>query len=263
MPSGFQMIKIVRLLVKAVFALPLFVFGLWLVQQLYFPELRAGKSQEVSVMADADDLFFRKAQQDALPVPRGHFHMIDNYIFQATPFEPICRTCHGTYAHGKEAKVRSFLNSHEGFLACAVCHVRKDPADKTFSFTWVDGQTGETTMAVEGEYGKFPAKIFPKKMDARGKEQIIHPISEESAQAFLARREKLTPDEVAQAKAKLHENISKKPVSCIECHKRGGYLGFAELGFAKNRVAHLTSLEVANMIDKYETFYLPEVLDLR
>ncbi len=89
----------------------------------------------------------------------------------------------------------------------------------------------------------------------------MRPISEKSAEAFLKHREKVTPDQVAQAKNKLHETISKKPVACIECHKSDGYLDFAELGFANNRVEHLTSLEIANMIDKYETFYLPGVLE--
>jgi hypothetical protein len=248
-------------LVKAVFVLPLFVFGLWLIQALYFPEWRSAK-REGLLQTDGGDDFFRKIGLQKAPVPRDHFHMIDAFIFQPGPYEPICRTCHGTYAHSKEKRIRSFLNSHEGFLACAVCHVRKEPADKSISFTWVDRQTGVAGMAVEGKYGKFPAQIFPKRIFASGQEEIIRPMSEKSAQAFLEHREKLTPDQVAQAKAKLHEHISKKPVVCLECHKSGGYLDFAELGFAKNRVDHLTSSEVASMIEKYETFYLPEVLDL-
>jgi len=254
--------KIGTFVVKAIFVLPLFVFGLWLIEGLYFPDLRASKTEEPLQTAAADD-FFRRIGLEKAPVPRDHFHMIDPYIFQPGPYEPICRTCHGTYAHGKDKKIRSFLNSHEGFLACAVCHVRRDPADKTISFTWVDRQTGTASMTVEGQYGKFPAQIFPNRILADGGEAIIRPMSEKSAEAFLKNRDKLTPDQVAQAKAKLHEHISKKPVVCIECHKKDGYLDFAGLGFPKNRVDHLTSSEVANMIGKYETFYLPEVLDLR
>ena len=254
--------KVGVFLIKTVFVLPLFVFGLWLIQSLYFPELRAAKPAG-SMQTGESDVIFRKLWLQKAAVPREHFHMIDDFIFQPGPYEPICRTCHGTYAHSKKKKIRSFLNSHEGFLACAVCHVRKDPADKTISFTWVDRQTGMATMAVEGEYGKFAGKIFPKKISASGKETILRPVSEKSAEEFLKHRDKLTPDQVAQAKAKLHEGISEKPATCIECHKKGGYLGFAELGFAKNRVEHLTSSEVASMIEKYETFYLPEVFDVK
>ena len=252
--------KIGTFVVKAVFGLPLLVFGLWLIQMLYFPAAKASKS-EVPLTAVGDDLMFREIWLETEPVASGHFHMVDASIFQTAPYEPICRTCHGTYAHSKEKKVRSILNSHEGFLACAVCHVRKDPADKTFSFTWIDQKTGRTSMAVEGEYGQFPAKIFPKKVSARGQESIIQPISEKAAQEYLKYKDQFTPDQVAQAKAKLHEQISKKPILCVECHRKEGYLSFAELGFPQNRVDHLMSSEVATMIEKYETFYLPEVMD--
>jgi hypothetical protein len=253
-------IKIGKLVLKAVFVLPLFAFGLWLIQMLYFPEVKANKS-ELPLQAVSEDLMFRKIWQETEAVSSRHFHMVDTDIFQPGPYEPVCRTCHGTYAHSKNKKIRSLLNFHEGFLACAVCHLRKDPADNTFSFTWVDQETGTTAMAVEGEYGKFSAKIFPGRTSTRGQITIIRPISEKSAQAYLEYKDKFTPDQVARAKAKLHEHISKKPIMCIECHRKEGYLNFSKLGFPQNRVDHLISSEVATMIEKYETFYLPEVMN--
>ena len=253
-------IKIGTLILKAVFVLPLLAFGIWLLQMLYFPEVKAGKA-EMPLRAVSADIMFRKIWQETEPVSSDHFHMVDAHIFEPGPYEPICRTCHGTYAHSKDKKIRSLLNFHEGFLACAVCHVRKDPADETFSFTWVDRETGTIVTAVEGEYGKFPAKIFPEKTSARGQVTIIRPISEKSAQAYLQYKDQFTPDQVAQAKAKLHEHISKKPILCIECHRKKGYINFVQLGFPQNRVDHLTSSEVATMIEKYETFYLPEVMN--
>jgi mono/diheme cytochrome c family protein len=247
-------------LVKAVFVLPLFAFGLWLVQMLYLPEMKIGQAQAPVETAEDEDIFsriFHRKDQ----VPPGHFHMIDEYVSQPGPYQPICLTCHGTYPHSKEKKVRSILNFHNGFLACAACHVRKDPADKTFAFTWVDRQTGMPYAAVEGEYGKYPAKIFPTKRSKLGRQDVIRPVSEKSAQEFLKHKDKYTPDQVAQAKIKLHERLSKKPVFCVECHQKQGYIAFAKMGFRENRVDHLTSSEVANMIEKYETFYLPEVID--
>ena len=47
----------------------------------------------------------------------------------------------------------------------------------------------------------------------------------------------------------------------MDCHKKDGYLDFAKLGYPRNRVDHLASSEVASMIEKYETFYLPAVID--
>lgn len=245
---------------KAVLAMPLVLFGIWLLQMLYVPQGKPPKYERPEQSVQEDNIF-KKILLRREQVPRGHFHMTDEHISQPEPYQPICLTCHGTFPHSKEKKVRSILNFHNGFLACAVCHVRKDPADETFSFIWVDRKTGMSSMVVAGEYGKYPAKIFPMRAFSQGQAEIIHPVSQESARQFLKHKDLYTPDQVAEAKMKLHEPLSKKPVFCTECHKKDGYFDFAELGFPKNRVDHLTSSEVANMIEKYETFYLPEVID--
>ena len=246
--------------VKAIFAIPLFLLGLWLLQMLYTPDTQAHKSTQTSKPAE-DEGIFRKILKNDQRQPRAHFHMIDEHLDQPEPYQPICISCHGTFPHSKEKKVRSLLNFHTGFMACAVCHYRKDPADKTFSFVWVDRVSGTTSRRANGEYGKYPAKIFPARTTAENAEMIIHPVNEKSAREFLELKDQFTPDQIAQAKIKLHEQISQKPVFCIDCHKKDGYLSFKNLGYPKNRVNHLVSSEVAGMIGKYETFYFPEVID--
>jgi hypothetical protein len=116
-------------------------------------------------------------------------------------------------------------------------------------------------MSVEGGFGRYPAKIYPMRKSADGHLQILHPVNEKAAEEFMRLKDKFTPDQMAKAKIKLHENISKKPVFCNECHKKDGYFDFAKLGFPENRVDHLTSTEITGMIDKYETFYMPEAID--
>ena len=246
--------------VKAIFAIPLFLLGLWLLQMLYTPDTEAHKSAQTSKPAEEEGIF-RKILKSDKRRPQPHFHMVDEHLAQPEPYQPICISCHGTFPHSKEKKVRSLLNFHTGFMSCAVCHYRKDPADETFSFAWVDRVTGTTSRQANGEYGKYPAKIFPARITAGGSETIIHPVSEQSAREFLELKEQFTPDHMAQAKIKLHELISPKPVFCMDCHKKDGYLNFENLGFSKNRVNHLVSSEVAGMIENYETFYLPEVID--
>jgi hypothetical protein len=246
--------------VKAVFAIPLFLFGLWLLQMLYSPQLEAHKAVETQRPAEEEGIF-RKILKSDKRKPQPHFHMLDEVVHQPEPFQPICLSCHGTFPHSKEKKDRSLLNFHTGFMACAVCHYRRDPADKTFSFVWVDRVTGIISRKAEGEYGKYPAKIFPVKSTVENAEMVIHPVSEKAAREYLELKHRFTPDQMAEAKIKLHEQISQKPVSCVDCHKKDGYLNFAKLGFPKNRVNHLVSTEVASMIEKYETFYLPQVID--
>lgn len=247
-------------LAKMIFTVPLFLFGIWLVQLIYFPHLDLSAKAKAKKAAP-EETVFRKILTRSNDDGRGHFHMLDEYITQPEPFKPLCLTCHGAYPHSKEKRIRSILNFHTGFMACAVCHVRKDPAHKDYFFVWVDRNTGIASATVEGEFGKYPAKIYPMIITSDNEKKIFRPVSEKAAQEYLKLKDIYTPDQNAQAKIMLHEKISKKPVFCTECHKKDGYLNFADLGFPKSRINHLISTEVAGMIDKYETFYLPSVID--
>lgn len=247
-------------LIKTAIILPLVLFGLWLLKLVYLPPAEAKKTPMLSKPSFETGIFHRiLTGQEA--VSHNRFHMLDGALAQPEPFHPLCTNCHGTYPHSKEKKVRSLLNFHNGFMACAVCHVRKAADDRDYSFVWVDRQTGLMATSVKGGFGKYPAKIFPIQVTAKGQKRLFRPVSEKAAEEFLRLKDKFSPDQMAQAKIKLHEGISKKPVFCTECHKKDGYIDFAELGFPKNRIDHLTSTEVAGMIGNYETFYLPEAID--
>lgn len=261
--AGRVLHKILRLplfLLKVAYLLPILLFGLWLLQMLYFPQLEARKIAEF-VKSKKEENIFKTflIQKDA--VPREHFHMTDEYVTRKEPILPLCSTCHGTYPHSKEKKVRAILNFHTGFIACSVCHARKEPGTKDIIFKWVHWKTGEILDKVKGEYGKYPAEIFPVKIDDKGRKTIFRPVDYQSAKHYLLIRQKLTSDQIAQAKIKLHEHISEKPVFCSDCHKKDGYLDFIKLGFSRQRVNHLNSTEVVGMIQKYKTFYLPSEID--
>jgi hypothetical protein len=222
-----------HVLIKTAIILPLIVFGLWMLKLLYLPSVEARKTPAVD-RPSSEISIFQRILMDKKPLSAGHFHMLDGAITLPEPFHPLCTNCHGTYSHSKEKKVRSLLNFHTGFMACSVCHVRKASGDRDYFFVWVDRQTGRTTMSVKGEFGKYPAKIFPMQITARGQKKLFRPVSEKAAEEFLRLKDKFTPD---------------------------GYINFTKLGFPKNRVDHLISTEVAGMIENYETFYLPEVID--
>lgn len=257
-----KLLNIPFFILKVFYFLPFLAFALWLLQLLYFPHLEAHKivEQTVKPAPEEHNVFKAILDQPDLLI-RGHFHIIDEYVSQPEPKAPICLTCHGTYPHSKEKKVRSLLNFHTGFIACAVCHARKDSGDKQIDFGWVDRETGKISSKVEGEYGKYPAKIFPVRTEAGGQISILRPVDDKLAQQYLSIKDKYSPDQVARAKIKLHEGISSKPVFCSDCHKPEGYLDFIKLGFPPQRVNHLNSTEVVGMIDKYKTFYLPSQID--
>ena len=263
--------RIVLSFLKVIYVVPFFVFGFWLVSVVYFPGFDLNAS--ISLLKyrknhDVGKSIIRKKET----IPKDHFHMIDAYVERPDTKPPVCIDCHGMYAHGKEKKVRAFLNMHAGYISCTVCHVRKDvsgtegggiPKNETIEFLWVDRETGAFSNAVKGAYGKYPARIFPVIDSSRGPQRIYTPITEQAAQTFLDTKPGLTPEQLEAARLKLHEAITKEPVTCVDCHKKDGYLEFTKLGFPKRRVDYLVSSEFVGMIDKYKTFYLPSVIDFR
>jgi len=254
---------------KFLYLLPLIVFGLWLISHVYISGFDLSEFSSVG-SENQDDTMSKMILQQNDMVPRDHFHMTDTYIEEKSPNLPVCADCHGTYAHGKEKKLRAIYNMHAGYLACTVCHVRKDGGDaeggallknEKVAFLWMDRETGDFKTSVNGAYGKYTAMIYPTILSAQGKRRIVTPIEPEAAQEFLRMWPERTPDEFDAARKKLHETISKEAVSCSDCHKKDGYLDFLKLGFPKQRVDDLVSNEFVGMIDKYQTFYLPSVID--
>ena len=259
--------------IKALYILPFAIFGLWLLSVVYFPGFDLNASFSFSKYAKKSEETQQVTGLKKPGIPREHFHLIDAYVDRPDPNAQICTMCHGAYAHGKEKKVRAFLNMHEDFMACTVCHVRKEDGqagpgliaeNERIGFLWVDRETGEFKNRVEGEYGKYPARISSVLYDPQGRKRLPTPITLAAAQDFLELKPKLkTPEKLEAARAKLHRAITKKPISCSDCHKKDGYLDFLQLGFPQQRVDHLVSTEFVGMIDKYKTFYLPSVIDFR
>ena len=257
---GKAMKKVSAFLFKFVTIVLFSMFGLWLIQMVYFPQLDAKKVDIMPTPSEEEDLFGH-ILKDKGPTPQRHFHIVDEFLAQPEPYAPVCLTCHGTYPHSKGEKVRSLLNAHTGFVACSVCHARQDIAKEGIGFSWVDRQTGVITNQFEGAYGKYSAKIFPVSVNADGSKEIFRPINEKDAQKFIELKPKFTPDQIAEAKIKLHSHITKKPVFCVDCHKKDGYFDFAKLGFPAERIDHLNSTEVVGLIAKYEKFYFPAKID--
>ena len=261
-PAGKKSGKLKMFALKTLFTIPLALFALWLISLVYLPSPDAKKTTAPIQTTPGEEGIFQQIIEKKETPASAHFHMVDEAKESVTePFQPLCITCHGTLPHTKEQKLRSLLNFHTGYMACTVCHVRKDPADHDMKFIWVDRKSGLMSSSVEGSFGQYPAKIFPVKVSANGRQTIYHPVSEKAAEEFLKLKDRFTPDQMSQAKIKLHERITPKPVLCKECHTKKGYFDFKHLGYPQNRIDHLISSEVVGMIDKYETFYLPEAID--
>ncbi len=113
----------------------------------------------------------------------GHFHHIGRW-YQSDKWN-FCVKCHGPTPHSKAPQQRAFLNMHNLFISCQVCHVREQEEIAPTRFGWIDiinGQLCSNPDMAEGVWGEYGAKIVPLKCAKENPQ----PVSLDDEEAFTA-----------------------------------------------------------------------------
>jgi hypothetical protein len=243
----------VDLLMGGVFVL-LVAFALWLVWITYF---RA--TFQTGLVTAPKQGSMEEIMQPARPLEE-HFHNLGDAVDVAVASPSLCYTCHGSYPHSKHEEIRAFLNAHAFFMACETCHVHR--AEKgALQHQWLDNETGAEMTELQGEDGNYGGKIVPLREQEGVKVRLDDTGDREFAEQYLELHDYFNADQQAAAKLKLHKDLSKQIVTCIECHRREDpYLTFTDLGYSSYRASQLTGGEVVGMIRKYQAFHIPKLL---
>lgn len=154
-------------------------------------------------------------------------------------FSP-CAGCHTEVPHA-EAKegIEPFLNMHASFIACATCHVKEE---ETPTFRWQDMKTGSF-------FDKMPPQAFEKR-GVFGAKITSGILKDGNFEPFRGDTGKTAGDELEKRN---HRNISKKPLTCTDCHKKdGGYIPFESLGYTPERMKEITGKEITPVIEGYQ-----------
>jgi hypothetical protein len=199
-------------------------------------------------------------QEPKLP---GHFHHVGRWYEPDT--SNFCIDCHGPIPHSRSPMQRAFLNMHNLFVSCQVCHVQEQPGVAPAHFGWIDIATGQLTTNPEmakGIWGEYGAKIVPL-TGSTGDAQIVE-LAEEKAFAaeFRQRMNSLNDSQKVIGNKFIHRRCVEKPVQCSACHSvKSTFLPYTALGYSKDRAAFLVSAEVVDLVQRYETFHMPKLLD--
>jgi len=200
-----------------------------------------------------------------------HFHN----VVADTPklpedMRPVCFICHSDLPHSENKRIRSLMNLHTQFLACETCHIKEKP-ETTIVYKWYnplnsnppgpfygtsyDPETGSLSLGKD-----LISKIAPyyKKDDKVW--SAIEVQDAPMAKDFMRVRDRLTPEQRGGITNKFHEDIKAKGHECNACHSENSILDFKQLGFVDNRIENLKKLVVVGMIQKYESWYLPELV---
>lgn len=191
----------------------------------------------------------------------GHFHHIGRWY--QVDRNNFCVDCHGQTPHSRSSQVRAFLNMHNLFVTCQVCHApsRERPA----RFGWVgvaEGVVVPNPAMTPGVWGEYGAKITA--LTGPPEDPQPFELAEEKAEAaeFIAKMNDLSGEQRAQGNKRLHRRCVQNPLRCAECHNRETpFLPLAELGYPEDRAEFLVSAEVVDLVQRYEEFYLPKLLD--
>lgn len=187
----------------------------------------------------------------------------------------VCYYCHGDYPHAKQPMVRTLLNMHTQYVACATCHLDENKVpEKNVKLRWfnasgvaVTGKPFGTELDPNtGELFKtddWYSKIMP--FDVSGGQEKLLEITEDDpdAQEFIRVRDKLDGPAREGIKKSFHKLINPVGRFCTRCHapEGKGYIPFRELGFSDDRVDALTNLNIVGLVQKYKDSYLPNLFE--
>lgn len=224
--------------------------------------------------AKEESALLGKLREERTTEKLRHFHNAPLVNKVLLGKKSICFSCHGDYPHSKEPMIRTLMNMHTQFAGCMTCH--NDPRkikESTLSFEWLnysgievkgepfgiskDDATGYLTTT-DDYYSKIVAYTN------QNNEKKLLEITEDTKEAkeFLAIRDSLSDLDKEAIKKSFHKIVMPKGRFCSRCHteEKKSYLPFRELGFSDRRISDVTNLNIIGLVEKYKTFYMPNLL---
>ncbi len=245
---------LVDLLMASVFIL-LAAFALWLIWITFFRATFDSGLVTVNSQTELEQI------ATGAGVSREHFHNVDQAVMEGAESISLCLKCHGNYPHSKAPDVRAFLNAHAFFTACETCHIRSAESDNIV-YKWLDKKTGTELSKLKGKPGSYGAMIVSIKIEEDGtSRRLDESVDRQFVEEYLSLRATFNADQQAEAKVRIHKDISQKPIFCDECHTKNGLLDFRSLLYPPVIANRLETGEVATMITRYNEFYLPTMFD--
>jgi len=192
-----------------------------------------------------------------------HFHHIGRW-YQSDKWN-FCVECHGPIPHSRSQRERAFLNMHNLFISCQVCHVREQADVAPTRFGWIDladGRLCPNPEMVKGSWGEYGAKIVPLTGPSDNPQPVELPEEKAFAAEFRQHMYNLNDSQKVIGNKFIHRRCVEQPVRCTACHDaQNAFLPYTLLGYSADRAAFLVSAEVVDLVQRYETFHMPKLLN--
>jgi uncharacterized protein with PIN domain len=205
-----------------------------------------------------------------------HFHNVPTHNFIGQGKKAVCFYCHGDYPHSKKPMVRTMMNMHTQFIGCMTCHVDENKLpEKDYQFAWLNFSgipvkgvpfgtrlNPDTGQLIETD--DYYSKIVVHTKTDGGDDTLLEMTEDKKdVQEFLAVRDKLNDQDREAIKKRFHKLVRPKGRKCSRCHtdEAKSYLPFRQLGFSDKRIVDITHLPFIGLLEKYNQFYMPDLLN--
>ena len=214
---------------------------------------------------------YRGYHLDSMEALSGHFHNVGITISYNR--HSSCVECHGDLAHEDVEELRSYLNMHNFYFSCEVCHVpREQEGEQLFeTFRWFAKSDGELAAEPMGRFDMLSERadyrIAPYLRRSGRLERLDGPELAALTREYREREPTLSRNQKVDYLRRLHVGLTPEPVSCRDCHDQQiSYLPLWDLGYTEQRIQELSGTAVIGLIEKYdqqEKFHLPQLFSPR
>jgi hypothetical protein len=203
-------------------------------ESLYLAQMKQAQWSEEELQETVEALVDYKPIEIAKPLKLAPFHhRVDS---DPKPVGDFCVDCHTRLPHSKSEWLRSYLNMHVNYLACASCHYQPDGVTLSYQWSPLDGEQGQG-----------------------GSRKLITPFYRQDKAAPSARQPEIakvldTWDDAdiktkAQQHLRLHTPLQSEGTDCKDCHTtQTPLLDYQKLGYDAEEIKSITENRIARFL---------------
>ncbi len=203
---------------------------------------------------------------------RDHFHQTKERVFLPMDEQENCLSCHSIWPHSKDRRTRAFNNQHSRYMSCMVCHIDNQPG-RPVEYEWYSFGV-DNSITRKGPFGvarladgslsapdNFITKIVPVVTDGSLNSRIFTPYN---TPQYVDYREAVDAgsfvDEV-KIRTLAEGLVGENAITCGTCHAESSSFPWETLGFSGDRLNEMEHSAVVGMVEKYDSFYFPDVFE--
>ena len=165
----------------------------------------------------------------------------------------FCTLCHQDLPHQNNIRLRTFLNMHTRYIACETCHFEA----KRLQYRWWPNSSQPKNDKLLQPHSI--SKITPFFQDKPVTGLPNHTFFQQIEKQW----EKLSLSEKATLKAKIHQPLTEKGVTCTKCHSdEQSFLDLKQLGTSKSQQRAIEQNKIARFLARKQDDKAIRLIDL-